>query len=986
MKDIELINASAGSGKTYSLTSRVVEKIQSGIAPEGLMATTFTNKAAAELRERIRLRLLDEDRPDEAQRVFDGFVGTVDSICAGLLKEYALDAGLSPNLDVLPKEDAGRLFQIAIAAMIDDHADALEPVARRLGRDGGGVRRQKRPDWRDDVQAIVAMARANLLDGDDLSECARKSWDSLRALFGEPLAADSSRLLDEAVQDAITALELIDEPKTETKKSLEALNNFSIARRRGLVVPWSEWARLAKIKPNVGGKGLVDDVNRIAGDVLKQPKFQADVEEMIKGVFDCAGEGLQSYEAYKQKQGLMDFIDQEVKVLEMAVGNDAFRASMRDRLRQMMVDEFQDTSPIQLALFLALNELAGQSIWVGDPKQSIYGFRGTDPQLMDEVTKQLRVTQTLDKSWRSREVLVRLSNAVFSEVFHEAGAQKVCLTIPDARRDAAEGGWLESWNLVSTKIEDDASAIAIGVKDLLSRREDIKPGDLAILSYTNKQCADIAKSLEALGIRASAAQGSLMATDECRLAIAALRYMQDRRDKVALAEVVHLSPRHADHGRWLAELMLNKDDATAEWMNDPLIAALEQAREGLNYRTPLEALELAIDRADLLNTIKSWSNATLRMSNLDALRRVCGEYLDQCRARRGAATVAGFIACLLDANPGQAQGIGEQTVQVQTYHGAKGLEWPVVILAGLDTKFKPRTFGANVVPAPKFDPAKPLADRSIRFWPWPFGAQSKIPMLDDRLKESAEDKSAREQARREAQRLMYVGMTRARDGMVFAMRKAKPEDRPKTAWLDELTDKDGNPLLSWPQGTGDQVLKIGDCSIPITVPEYLPKDEAGRSDTDGKNKLPEPDNYLAPAPIEARDYPPARLAPSDLIADDGAPADICVEQVADLGQRIEIRGNLDKEIVALLGNAIHGYLGIDYPALPADQQLDIATKLLRRWGVEGAMNPADLLTAGARLTEFIAKNYPGAKVLREWPITLRNADGQLIQGWVDMLL
>ena len=170
--------------------------------------------------------------------------------------------------------------------------------------------------------------------------------------------------------------------------------------------------------------------------------------------------------------------------------------------------------------------------------------------------------------------------------------------------------------------------------------------------------------------------------------------------------------------------MLDKDDATAQWMNDPLIAGLDEARDGLKHRTPLEALELAIDRADLINTIKSWSNRALRMSNLDALRGVCGEYLDQCRARRSAATVAGFIAYLAEANPGQAQGIGEQTVQVQTYHGAKGLEWPVVILAGLDTKFKPRTFGANVVPAPKFDPAKPLADRSIRFWPWPFGAQT----------------------------------------------------------------------------------------------------------------------------------------------------------------------------------------------------------------------------------------------------------------------
>ena len=87
MKGIDLINASAGSGKTYSLTQKVSEKLNKGLMPEALMATTFTNKAAAELRERIRLQLLKDGKPEEAQRIYDGFVGTVNSICARLLTE-----------------------------------------------------------------------------------------------------------------------------------------------------------------------------------------------------------------------------------------------------------------------------------------------------------------------------------------------------------------------------------------------------------------------------------------------------------------------------------------------------------------------------------------------------------------------------------------------------------------------------------------------------------------------------------------------------------------------------------------------------------------------------------------------------------------------------------------------------------------------------------------------------------------------------------
>ena len=75
MKNIELMNASAGSGKTFNLTARVVDAMRSGVAPESVMATTFTNRAAAELRERIRLQLMKSNQPEEANRINDGFIG-----------------------------------------------------------------------------------------------------------------------------------------------------------------------------------------------------------------------------------------------------------------------------------------------------------------------------------------------------------------------------------------------------------------------------------------------------------------------------------------------------------------------------------------------------------------------------------------------------------------------------------------------------------------------------------------------------------------------------------------------------------------------------------------------------------------------------------------------------------------------------------------------------------------------------------------------
>jgi len=943
------------------------------------MAVTFTNKAAAELRERIRSELLKNNKPDEAQRILDGFVGTVNSVCARLLTEYAVDAKLSPALDVLPEEDSERLFQIAISSVIDEHANEIEPPAARLSLSGGGTGYQEHRDWQQDVREIVDHARANQLSGADLLDCARRSWESLRDLVGVPLTSDINQEMDKAVRRAIDLLEDIQQPLSGgTKKSLDELKKFSQQRERGINI-WSEWVRLSKAKPNKDAVGLLDEVNIIAADVLRHPEFQSDVQRMIMGVFACAAEALQAYETFKEKQGLMDFVDQETKVLKLARENPAFRESMRDRLQQMMVDEFQDTSPIQLALFLKLHELAGHSCWVGDPKQTIYSFRGADPQLMDEVTRRITNTSTLGESWRSCETLVSFTNAVFSGVFYEMGKDKVCLNIPSARKEEAKGGWIESWHLPVRNQDDEVQALAVGIKDLLFRRDDIGPRDVAVLCRSNIECERVAASLEAMGIRAAAAQGSLLETRECQLAMAALKYMHDGRDLVALAEIVNLSPLHAEHSRWLETLILDKDDALAQWRRDPLIVALDQARHDLRHWTPLEALENAINKVDLVQTLNTWPNASVRKSNIDLLRGNCSEYLDQCRARRSAATVASFIAFLKDRLPGQAEGSGEQAVQVLTYHRCKGLEWPVVVLASLNAGPRINAFGIHVTAAPVFNPAEPLANRSIRYWPWPFGSQKKFQELTDNLAGREEELEAQQQERKDMHRLMYVGMTRARDGLVCAMRRKETQKETSldTAWLDELTDAAGNPVLDWPLETGEQSLRIGEARIPIMVREFSPGDESGELD------LLERANFLPDLTSDAIEYPAARISSSSIVATNGELKNIIVKKVADFGLRIEIKGNPDP---TALGEAIHGFLGAELSEQSSARMDDIATGLLQCWGVEQSITVSDLMASRDRLLTFIEENYSGAKILREWPVTLRNEEHQTMHGWIDMLL
>ncbi len=120
-------------------------------------------------------------------------------------------------------------------------------------------------------------------------------------------------------------------------------------------------------------------------DLVANPAFQTELREFTELVFACAASCLDRFADFKRQYGLIDFADQETLVLDLLENNPEFRASITGRIKFMVVDEFQDTSPLQLQLFTKFAELVDKVVWVGDSKQAIYEFRGTDPELMKAV-------------------------------------------------------------------------------------------------------------------------------------------------------------------------------------------------------------------------------------------------------------------------------------------------------------------------------------------------------------------------------------------------------------------------------------------------------------------------------------------------------------------------------------------------------------------------------------------------------------------------
>src|SRR5690606_33072469 len=207
-----------------------------------------------------------------------------------------------------------------------------------------------------------------------------------------------------------------------------------------------------------------------------------------------------------------------------------------------------------------------------------------------------------------------------------------------------------------------------------------------------------------------------------------------------------------------------------------------------------------------------WPDAPQRLANLDALRALASEYEALCRSDGSACTIVGLLQYFstaaevswdgeeMTANDDQSFTEDAGAVVIMTYHRAKGLEWPVVVLSSLDKGTQDDAFGVHLESEhPEFDPDAPLAGRWIRYWPRLFARRKNGVPLVERVEASVYGQRDRREDLEERARLLYVGMTRARDHLVFATRD-------KTTWLDELTTH-GEPLI-----------RFGEASITVAGP------------------------------------------------------------------------------------------------------------------------------------------------------------------------
>ena len=981
------ISAGAGSGKTHRLTEILHSELtQKGMRPSGVIATTFTKKAAAELRERVRSHLLGQGDFALAHAMGQARIGTVNSVSGSLIERFAFEAGMATDQQVLDEAPASALLERAIDAVLAGPAmGAFLAVVRRLGL---------MDSWKTELKTLVDLVRANDIPVGQLAAFATSNAQDLLAHF--PQAAkqeDLSAVLHKAIAAALPDIEIAAQKggKKNTNEYLANLRDFSRALN-GNNATWGDWIRLSKMMPEAGLRPIAEPIAAIAARAPEHAALHEDVRRYLFQIFDLCAQALGLYARNKREMGVLDFADQESILLKL-LDHPTVAQVLSEELDLLLVDEFQDTSPIQLALFLRLSQFAKAVYWVGDVKQAIYGFRGSDTALMQEILKALPTLggaqEVLPSSWRSRPELVSVVNEAFRHAFANTLARDEIELTP-TRTDKLPGAPVANWLLGGRNVGEEANALAVGIRRLVQSRyqvidkgaantRDVRYGDIAVLSRSHEGVKAVSAALAAQAVPCATSQPGLLATPETTLALACLRRVIDPSDTIATAEILALADC-MDPEQWVADRLRHlqsggdpdswKEIRTSDEPAHPLIAKLGELRKTLPVLAPREALQTVVIDCDIPGRVVRWAAspdlAQTRLANLEALLNLAAQYEDLCRSGQHAASISGLILWLGEIGQREQDALAEpgiDAVKVMTHHAAKGLEWPVVVLMNLAADIKDRLWSITAQSSGALNVQAPLSGRTVRYWPWPFGAQQNVAVADT-IALTPVAQRFRQAAIEESKRLLYVSMTRARDLLIFARSSRKPTG----AWIDCL---DSPWLLS---DSADDVLTLpSGRKVLVTLWPLDPPVDPGSS----TGKIPTPLRWFDPGvPTPAR--LPLGFTPSSTKATSAS----VIEKIQ-IGQRIPIASGVD---MSQLGNAIHASIATSFTAPGVPLQIAEIDRILKAFQVIDYVSSPPVLHQVDALHGWIGRRWGQITAYAEIPVQSVLENGQVLNGRIDLLL
>ncbi len=843
-----LVEAGAGSGKTAVMAGRIATMLAEGIPPHSIAAVTFTELAASELLSRVRdfvtdlsdgkvaaeLRialpagLSDVQRHNltEATASIDEITcSTIHGFCQRLIKPYPAEADIDPGAGVMDRNQADLTFLEIVDGWLRERLSAgqggilAEMVLHSPGETVALIRKiaenlRKRPN--------LSAPPITPLEG-HVSAFRQAAADFSTFMAGTVAAEPETVTIVERLSEMVDALK--DSPDLATPAGIVQLlssrphpelctkaGTFASYRKKG---KWTAAAKLAGLS-KAEGERLNDTAENhyIACCDGWTSLAQAAASYALTALIDEAKPILQRYRDHKRASAQLDFDDLIFAARNLLRDHDAVRKALGQRFCHVLVDEFQDTDPLQTEIFWRLcgdpvNETGdwtqfqirpGALFLVGDPKQAIYRFRGADVSAYVLARDAFRAQGSdcllsISTNFRSCASILSFVNEHFEAVLSVDGQPGFTALHPfhDDRGSLCVGALdiavADETGKASAEHQRDAEADAIAElcarliesHPVLDRRNGTErpcqPGDIALLAPTGADLWRYEEALERRGIPVATQAGKgLFRRQEVQDLIALTRVLADRRDTLALGsllrgplvglteeellDIIWRLPRAEDSPDCIPRLDLSVEavEITHPLARD-VIERLQSLSRRSNSTTPHELLSRAVDvmRVRPILFERHRGLAERALANVDLYLSLSTSYsVRGLRAFAEAMTAAwSDEARAVEGRP-DAQ---EEAVALFTMHAAKGLEWPIVIPINTMT----------VVMAP--DSA--IVDRQNETFYCPiFGI---APEGYETARQAEKDELERERVR-----LWYVAATRARELLVLPRLDTTPT---KSAWI-----------------------------------------------------------------------------------------------------------------------------------------------------------------------------------------------------------
>ena len=1063
MERVHYINAGAGAGKTTTLVKKLREILTKKDAngdhlcqPSEIILTTYTKAAAKEFREKTFKKLLEAPAALDVAKILDtATIGTVHSVAEQYLQRYWSLLGYSGQFNVMSDTDKEIYINRSLRELVDEQYIQFFNEYSESFDIKNNKNKTNYNFWKEYVREVVSKMHAYKITADDLTKHSKKSCTVVKRLFASQFDATLFVANARDYYDYLDGRSLeMTTKKQPTSEATKATNKISLYDKF-LTIPKPGKADIEDFLSCEFFKGTINkdnyanhkDIEQSRKSVkeyleallLLNPANGKKVQECIKRIFTIARQWSDKFDKYKRENNLLDFDDLEAKFLEL-LDKDAVKNDIMSSVKYLFVDEFQDSNPIQLEIFKKLSDLVQiKSYWVGDPKQAIYGFRGSDSSLTTQLLKgfptpELKKTanytfkqnsscctaELINTSWRSIKSLVQLSNEVFKVSFKEGVKSERIKQVPlrYKRNDKKIKFPIQHWHC-----GDKYDALATRVAEILNGkcgtipgvyeeespwrwRKKIVPSDIAILTSTNDTCAEIAEALRNKNIPVALAETDVRDKAEVKLVLALLKYVANKNRKYAKAELAKLLEDKkietilTEIAKGQYDYYPNRDEkdlesqsatttvATTTVSKDPdkFFTMLDDKLNGLRGLNISAIVKGVIAVLDLRNVVAKWKMADIRRENLDMLIAQAIAFELSTAHTADSATVSDFIGYIQKVKIEAQLNQSAEGVKVATYHKSKGLQWKIVILDSLTRddldgkKFvQYNWFGLNLKGG--YNAAELQLIPSIG--KINDSMANIVADLGHKKRDNGYYNLRHGKVEGELKRLLYVGVTRARDYLITVSTGDKPLKWIQNVRQDALPSKTAvlEDIANQPPSSFIDLWGVPKHSAWY---EQISDDPAVtyRKTTARATKLKE----VPMSPVTEH----KRISPSKLKDDCDNMSPEPVKDFMFTGIR---HGNIKEDDYAAFGTCIHNYFaahrwdGEDKKGDNVAYNEALAAKTISNHNMESELPNSELLTQAAdTLFDYLEREYGKAKeLLRETPFTYRRKNGQLVSGEMDLI-